>query len=155
MNKSKKNKENLTTPALQALIKNSLNSTLFRNFYVNINGQKVDVMDNGRLSCAFYVSTLLVMVGLIKKVHGTVFELIKDLDRSEWDKIKTPQIGSILVWEEIIDKKKEKHLHIGFYIGNKKAVSNNSKKGCPQIHHFTYGTKNNKPVRKISAIYNY
>jgi len=43
---------------------------------------------------------------------------------------------------------KEDHTHIGFYIGNKKAISSDFKKGVPAIRNFIYNNQ-----RKIEAIY--
>jgi len=92
------------------------------------------------------------MFGLIKMPHATVNGTIKDLKKSGWKQIKKPKIGSVLTWEEMklngsINK------HIGFYIGNGKAISNNYKSGTPIIHHWTFGRKNGKPIRKIEAIF--
>jgi len=90
---------------------------------------------------------------LIKEIHGTVDGTIKDLEQSDWKKIKKPKIGSILVWEKIDFGNQTFHKHIGFYIGNNKAISTNSSKKAPQIHHWTYGVKKGKPVRKVEAIF--
>ena len=49
----------------------------------------------------------------------------------------------------------EEHKHIGFYDGNNEAISNDSKSGTPQKHHWTYGEKDGKPVRKIIAVYRF
>ncbi|MCX6813984.1 MAG: hypothetical protein NT078_02130 [Candidatus Azambacteria bacterium] len=111
-------------------------------------------MKNGGLSCARFVSSLLYLFKLIKDMHATVNGIVKDLKQSGWKKIKKPKIGSILVWEKIDFGNKDFHKHIGFYIGNNKAISTSSpKKGQPVIHHWTYGIKRNKPVRKVEAIF--
>lgn len=140
------------TPLLRdtyfAMIKNSIGTKLFRNFYACIDGRKIDVMKNGGLSCAFFVSSLLSIIGLTQATHGTVESTIEDMKRSGWKPVKKLAPGSIIVWEE-----KKEHKHIGFYIGNDKALSNSSRKRSPAIHHFAYGIKNGKPVRKIGAIY--
>lgn len=140
------------TPLLRdtyfAMIKNSGGTKLFRNFYARVDGKKTDVMKNGSLSCAFSLSSLLSILGLAERMHATVGGVIKDMERSGWKLIKKPRLGSIIVWEE-----KKGHKHMGFYIGNNKALSNSSKKKSPAIHHFTYGIKNGKSARKIEAIY--
>ncbi len=136
-----------------AVIKNSVDSDIFRNLYAKIDGKKVDIVRNGNLSCAFYVSSVLTIFQLIPKPHGTVEGTIKDLVQSGWNKLKTPKIGSVLVWEELNFNDGEKHKHIGFYIGDNKAISNSEKLGQPKIHHWTYGTIKRKPVRKVEAIY--
>lgn len=136
-----------------AVIENSVGSDIFRNLYAKINGKKVDITRNGNLSCAFYVSSILTIFQLIPKPHGTVEGTIRDLEQSGWKKIKTPKIGSILIWEKLNFNDGEKHKHIGFYIGNNKAISNSEKIGNPNIHHWTSGTIKGKPARKIEAIY--
>ncbi|MDP3004294.1 MAG: hypothetical protein Q8N43_02195 [Candidatus Azambacteria bacterium] len=137
-----------------AVVKNSVGSKMFRNSYAKINDKKTDILQDGMLSCAFFVSSILVLFKLIKEIHGTVDGTVRDLEQSGWQKIKKPKIGSVIVWEKIDFGNKNFHKHIGFYIGNNKAISTNSfKKGRPVIHHWTYGIKRNKPVRKIEAIF--
>jgi hypothetical protein len=140
------------TPLLRdtyfAMIKNSIGTKLFCTFYARVDEKKTDVMKSGGLSCAFFLSSLLSILGLVKKMHATVGGVIRDMEQSDWKPIKKPCLGSIIVWEE-----KKGHKHMGFYIGNGKALSNSSKKKSPAIHHFTYGVKNGKPARKIEAIY--
>jgi len=143
-----------------AVIKNSVGSKMFRNSYAKINGpsaragKKTDILQNGNLSCAFFVSSILVLFKLIKEIHATVDGTVKDLERSGCQKITKPKIGSVIVWEKIDFGNKDFYKHIGFYIGNNKAISTNSfKKGQPTVHHWTYGIKRNKPGRKIEAIF--
>lgn len=128
------------------VIKNSAGTKLFQNFYLKINNRKQDILKNGELSCAFFVSSILIIFGLIKKIHCTVSSTIKDLKKSGWKKSKKVKIGSVIIWEE-----KQGHQHIGFYIGKNKAISNAFylyKKRTPFIHHFTYNNK-----RKIKTIF--
>jgi hypothetical protein len=124
-----------------AVIKNSVGSNLFKNFYAEINGEKTDITKNGELSCAFYTSSILALFKLIKEIHTTVDSTVKDLKMSKWESIKTPKIGSVVVWEKINFGKSGIHKHIGFYIGDKKAISNSSQKGYPIEHHFTFRAK--------------
>ncbi|MDP2945949.1 MAG: hypothetical protein Q8N61_00645 [bacterium] len=140
-----------------AFIKNSMGSKIFRNFYAEVNGKRTDILKNGILSCACFVSSLLYLFKLIKDAHATVEGTIRDLQQSGWKSAKggsasggkKPKIGSIIVWE----KNHNSHKHIGFYVGNNKAISTSSKNGQPVIHHWTYGVKKNRPVRKVEAIF--
>ncbi len=136
-----------------AVIRNSIGTNLFRNFYAKIDGKKIDITKNGIFSCAFFVSSILLLFKLIRKIHGTVKETVRDFKKSNWKRIKKPKVGSILVWEAIDFGKGDFHKHIGFYIGSNKAISNSSKLRKPVIHHWTFGTKNKRPKRKIEAIY--
>ena len=138
------------------LIRNSIGSKMFRNFYVESNKKKKDILENGNLSCARVVSSLLLLSGLIKETHGTVKGTLKDMMLSGWKINRKLKIGSVLLWEELkyADKyAKRGHQHIGFYLGKEKALSNSSQLGYPVIHDLTFGKKNKKPVRKIKAIY--
>jgi len=137
----------LTFETYLAVIKNSIGSKLFRNLYIKINNKKIDATKNGMLSCAFFVSSILFLFKFIKEIHATVDSTIRDLKQSGWREIKKPTIGSILVWEEINFGKNDFHKHIGFYIGNNKAISNDYKSGKPIKHHFTFNNK-----RKIKLI---
>jgi len=102
-----------------------------------------NLTENGVLSCAFFVSSILYLFGLIQNIHLSVKGAVKDMKKSGWFEISKPKRGSVLLWE-----KKDEHYHLGFYLGNQKAISNNFKKKMPIIHHFTYKRK-----RKIEAIF--
>ena len=50
------------------LIRNSIGSTLFRNYLVD----GTDVVGNGNNACAFYVSSILVLAGYFERIAFTV-----------------------------------------------------------------------------------
>jgi hypothetical protein len=130
-------------------IKNSVGTKIFRNLFVKINGKKNDVLKNGDLSCAYFVSSVLYLFGLIKEKHATVDGALKDMEKSGWKEIKKPKIGCVILW----DLKNEQR-HIGFYMGEKSAISHRPEKRTPVKHHWTYGIdKNGNPKRKILAFY--
>ncbi|MFC1622637.1 hypothetical protein ACFL1Y_01420 [Patescibacteria group bacterium] len=132
-----------------AMIKNSVGAKMFRNFYGKINNKKKDLTLDGQYSCAFFVSFILLPFKLISEGHLTVESTMQDLKKSGWYKISKPKIGSILFWESFDFGDNDPHPHIGFYIGNKKAISNSSETHNPEIHHYTYGKYN----RKIKSIW--
>lgn len=145
---SKKQKvQPLLRESYLAMIKNSVGTKMFRSLYAKTAGGKEDITRRGGLSCAYFVSSILVIFDLIKKIHLTVNGLIEGMEKCGWKRIKNPRKGSILVWEA---KKfgNEQHKHIGFFIGDVKAISNNPKKRMPTIHHKTFKTK-----RKVEAIF--
>lgn len=132
---------------------------LFRNFYVEKDEEVSDSLEKGKNSCAVFVcyilysfNSLLDFLGKkhwIEFIHLTVVSTEKDLIKNEWYEIDTPKPGAILVWEKKIGHDGKLHSHIGFYIGNKMAVSNDSGgSGFPHKHHFTYNG-----TRKIEKIY--
>jgi hypothetical protein len=124
---------------------------MFRNLYiVDEKGKKSDVLRNGDVACAYFVSSVLKIFSLITWPHVTCDSTIKDILENGWRKTKKLKPGYVLLWE----RNKRGRRHLGFYMGNNKAVSNSSKKGYPVIHHFTYGkNKKNQPRRKIEEIF--
>ncbi len=143
----------LLSETYMAAIQNSVDSRLFRNFYATVNGKKKDIMENGELSCAFFASSLLMIFGLIKHIHGTVDGTVRDMRASGWKETKKLSPGNVLVWETITDNKGNAHKHIGFYICRDKAVSNSTVKKTPAMHHITFGAVRDKPKRRIEAIF--
>lgn len=137
---------------LQA-IKNSVGSNLFRNLYAHVDGKRKDVLKNGILSCATFVSSILYLHKLIADTHATVNGTVKDLHKSGWREITTPKKGTVLLWEAVKFKDGSFHKHIGFYVNNSKAISNNTRKHRPASHHWTFGVRSGKPVRKVEKIF--
>jgi hypothetical protein len=125
-----------------AFISNSIGTEIFRNFYITVDGKKEDAMRDGWLSCALYVSSILVLFRLADGVHGTVDSTISDLEKSGWKRVRKPRRGCILVWGPFNvnrDGIAAGHKHIGFYIGKGQAVSNDSWKKHPISHPWTFG----------------
>jgi hypothetical protein len=135
------------------LIKNSVGVKSYRNFYAVSGGKKKDILKNGSLSCAFFVSSVLVAFGLISKTHMTVEKTLGDLQKNGWREIKSPKPGAILLWEKQKQGRGDAHFHLGFVVGAKQAISNRWEHKCPVAHHIFYGAKNGKPARKIEKIF--
>ena len=131
-----------------AVIRNSIGSNQFKNFYALVDNQEQDILRNGELSCAFFVSTILKSFSLINETHTTVTGLIKDLVKSGWQKVSEPTPGCILVWNPVTYPDGETHSHIGFYIGDIQAVSNSTSTNTPTVHHSTFDNS-----RTITAVY--
>jgi hypothetical protein len=147
-------KVNINIPrTFLVMAKNSIGTKTFQNFYGTINGKPKDLVKNGNLSCAFFVSTLLHFFKLINDPHLTVAGLIKDMESSEWTKVRNSKMGDILIWEPVDFGSGINHAHVGIFVGQNKAISNNSKTSKPVRHHFTFGTKAGKPKRRITAVY--
>jgi hypothetical protein len=133
----------LTEKNYLSAIKKSVGAKLFQNVFADIDGVEKDITNNGELSCALFVSSLLMMFHLIdasKAPHTTVSGLLKNMMASEWEQITEKELkeGDVIVWKKIIDTDGEVHEHIGFYIGNDKAISNSSEKHTPEEHHYKY-----------------
>ena len=99
------------------------NNELFRHIYVkNENGEEIDVTNNGQLSCAVVVSSVLCLIGWIDRPHATVNSTLNKLFENAWTETNSPIKGDIILYGE--DKTGNKHL--GFYIDNATAISNSS-----------------------------
>lgn len=137
-------------------IENSVGSNLFRNLYFRINDKAVDVLEDGDLSCANYVTAILYLFDLIKKRHTTVTGTVEDILKSGWYEIKKPQKGALILWDfkKKSDGTQGKNRHVGFYIDKETAISNSSSKRIIARHHPTFGTfSNGKAKRDILAYY--
>ncbi len=141
--------------SLLVIVENSVkggDNYFFRNLYADENGKEIDILENGRNSCAAFVSWTLLALELIKHPHATVYGTEKDLLTSGWFEIKELKLGAVLVWEKMdgamLEDSKIPKEHIGFYVGNDEAISNDSKgTGFPWRHHVTYNG-----TRKIEKI---
>lgn len=119
-----------------SLIEKSVGTPMFQNLYIERDGKKEDATDRGRLSCAFYASSILVICKYIKEIHATVTSTVRDLKESGWKEISEPVIGSIVVWKQAPET--NGHSHLGFYIGGGLAVSNDSQEKVPIKHDWLY-----------------
>jgi hypothetical protein len=130
-------------------IKNSVGTKMFRNFFLEANGKKIDILKNGKVSCASFVSSILYLFKLIGDSHATIDSTLKDMEKSGWKEIKKPKIGCVILWEN-----QKGHRHLGFYLGGKSTISHRPEKRTPVKHHWTYGVdKNGNPKRKIIAFF--
>lgn len=132
---------------------------LFRNFYVEKNGEISDSLEDGKNSCAVMVSYILYSFNSlleflnkkrwINSIHLTVDSTEKDLLENGWQKIDDLRPGAVIIWERKDGRDGEPHNHIGFFVSGQEAISNDSRgTGFPRKHHITYND-----TRKIEKIY--
>ena len=126
------------------IAKMSAESPIFRKLYCKKNGRRVDILHDGDLSCAFFVSVILKCFDLISKIHTTVVGAERELELNGWRKIKKPKPGAVIIWAPKKFEDGEVHRHIGIFLGAGEAISNNNRTRSPQIHIW-----NNRPVEKI------
>lgn len=131
----------LLFPTYVQAIKDSVGSHLFRHLYAEVDGKIKDITEDGRLSCALFVSVLLHRFGLLGAPHATVEGTVKDLLASGWKEVRAPEIGCVVVWDPD-PSHHETHAHIGFVISKTRAVSNNAGRRVPAAHAVRY-----RPVR--------
>jgi hypothetical protein len=128
---------------------------MFQNLYASVDGIEQDINSNGGKSCGLVVSSILYLQKMIKDLHATVESTEKDMLSSGWHEISDLKEGAIIVWERRPGQDEKMHSHIGFFLGDTFAMSNDSNGiGIPVIHHYTYGTnEDGAPKRKIERIY--
>lgn len=114
---------------------------MFQHLWADDGNQKLDLVRDGELSCAIFVSSILKLFDLIGSKHATVDSTIKDMLASGWKEVKLDKIelGDVIVWNILSDKNNQSHGHIGFYIGDQKAVSNSRKLRYIVRHGWNYG----------------
>ena len=132
---------------------------MFRNVYAMVDGVEQDILRNGEVSCAVFVSSILYLHNSILEyegkprwlsfTHATVSSTEKDMEKNGWGLIDDLREGAVITWEPITYADGATHWHIGFYVGNDRAISNASNDiGVPSEHDATYGGK-----RKIIRIW--
>ncbi len=129
-------------------VKNSIGTQLFRSYFIDDNQ---DVLCDGDLSCAYFISSILLIHGLIDRAHFTVSGTIFAMQNSGWHEIKIIKEGCIVVWGSVHQNGAD-HKHLGVYIGEGQAISNRSSLGMPGEHSLHYsgldkdGNKKKAPV---------
>ncbi|MCE9586236.1 hypothetical protein K8R04_02875 [Candidatus Uhrbacteria bacterium] len=141
-----------------AIIRDSIGSRMFRHLYaIAEDGTRKEILQNGRLACAYYVAFILYHFQLVASPHATVESTVKDMEEHGWSVVDTPEVGDVLVWEASVEHvEDESHTHIGFYVGDERAVSNQSSTGEIVEHDWTFGVDNEgEPNRKVTKILRY
>ncbi len=93
-------------------------------YVVDTDGIEQDVMNNGELSCAYMVSSVLTIFQLIDMPHATVRTTLERMHQTGWYQIDAPVEGAVVVWDE----------HIGFYVADEWVISNSSSIGITKRH---------------------
>src|SRR5688572_5060682 len=138
-----------------AAIRDSVGSRMFRHLYaIDEEGNRKEILQNGRLGCAYYVTFILYHFQLVKSPHATVVSTVKDMEEHGWTTVDEPQEGDVLVWGPSVEHVEgEMHEHVGFYIGDERAISNQSSTGEVGEHDWTFGVDNEgNPNRKVTKI---
>jgi hypothetical protein len=110
------------------MVRNSVDTEMFRNFYIHTaDGIELDSVADGEDSCAFYVSSVLTIFQKAARIHGTVQATLEDMQQAGWHEVALADMaaGDVLVWEAV-QSGGMLHEHIGFYVGEGRAISNSS-----------------------------
>jgi hypothetical protein len=156
-----------------ALIKNSVGARIFSNLYFYNTSENdfegipahevVDVLKDGQLSCPYFVSSILHLLGgAIDTPHATVEGTIRGMVARGWQEIETDgkklYPGDVVVWalkeDDGAGHYKEGHRHIGFILDEKTALSTSYKEKCVKAHDPWFRKSENEgPGRNISRIF--
>lgn len=113
-----------------SLIRGIAGCNMFRHLYVSGSEGKNDITENGNLSCAYVVSSVLRIVGWISRPHATVKSTLRDMSENGWRQVVESEPGAVVLWPSNENMPE----HLGFYLHDDQYVSNDSSAGTPQIH---------------------
>lgn len=129
---------------LLAMINNSIGTQAYNDVFAveDDNTEVKNITERGNLSCAYFVSCVLVIFKLIKEVHLTVDGTLRDMEQSGWRKLdldtEAMQAGDIIIWKD-----EKPHRHIGFKNWSK-AVSTSPEKRKVISHREQY-----RPIQEV------
>lgn len=128
-----------------ALIKNSIGSEMFSDLFFMNNSDEffesisphsiVNVSKSGQLSCPYYVSSILHLIGgVIDAPHATIGGTLRAMTARGWQEISPEEglmPGDVVVWEKKADDGlghyADGHEHIGFILDKDTATSSSSR----------------------------
>jgi len=106
----------------------TLGSGAYRSFYApNEEGEIVDVTQGGKLSCAYYLSRLLVSQGLLPCPHVTVPSTLTCMTANGWSSAEEERVGDTVLWT------KDDELHLGLVVPSGMYATNSSIKRVPVL----------------------
>lgn len=112
-------------------------SRMWQNLYViGEDGVEFDATKNGDKSCAYMLSSVLTIFGLIDRPHATTESTVKSMLDAGWLQIGQPEKGCVVRWEK----------HIGFYIDDDFVISNRSEDKAVARHSLVM-SDGSRPIR--------
>lgn len=134
-----------------SMVENAPGTNMFRRVYLKRpDGSEFDAIGDGDNACAFFVSSVLRLFDKVNGVHGTVESTIRDMEKSDWTRVEHPEPGDAISWEPH-QSPDGPHGHIGFYLGDNRAVSTSTSKKTVTIHNLHFGTAQ----RQVVAVYRF
>jgi hypothetical protein len=135
--------EPLVLETYLAVIESSVGTPLFRTFWANVNGKRMNIVRDGRVSCSFYTSSILKLFNLVSEVQVTITRLKKDMKESGWKQIPRARKGAVVFWSALpADTSRMKKdagvyqplvSHCGFVVSATEAVHNDGDKTMAPI----------------------
>lgn len=119
-----RNIKRLVHKNLLYMIEASIGSTMFKHIYVldKRDNREFDAMEDGSAACAFMVSGVLALQGLIDHPHSTVATTVDHMQDAGWYETDDPQPGDVVQWPVHND-----HMHLAFFMGGDRVVGNSTK----------------------------
>jgi hypothetical protein len=141
------------------MVENSEGSRLFNSVIVEQGGQKVDLLNDGELSCATFVSNILYLNHFLSVQKTSVDSLEKVmLESLDFEVISPadyePQVGDVVFWEKIIGEDGVAHRHVGLVLNEQEAISTSSA-SHQAIRHPLYKKPATGIDRQIERIFRY
>lgn len=124
-------------------IENSVGSTQYRSLFVRYqdSGEEKDILENGELSCAYFVSSVLYLFGMLDKQRATVASVLRHVNESpDWTEVSVAEAepGDVVFYEEREFERGTRHAHVGFVLNGEEAVSTSDTKKCVTKHQLDY-----------------
>ncbi|HSX28693.1 MAG TPA: hypothetical protein VLF60_04565 [Candidatus Saccharimonadales bacterium] len=117
---------------LMSAIAGEVGSTDYQHYYVRDpeTGEEVDVLEDGRESCAFFVSNVLEDQGLLPCAHATTESTMQCMRENGWEPDEEERIGDVVAWFP----EPYTQYHLGFVVGPGLYVSHSSRSCVPTVH---------------------
>ncbi|MCA9362962.1 hypothetical protein KC851_01455 [Candidatus Kaiserbacteria bacterium] len=135
-------------------VNNSVGTAAYRNVHIDRQaGGQIDVTDNGDLSCAYFVSSVLRHFHLIEGGFYTTIDFtVEDMLRSGWVESLRPAAGVVVVWSSKMCSDGP-HRHIGICVDCEWAVSNCPVGRSPRKHGVYELLTEGGALREVDAFY--
>lgn len=110
------------------MVENSVGTRLFNSIIAKRGEETIDILADGDLSCATFVSNILYLNHFLDNQRVVVGSLEKDLaSSSNFKEISPenylPETGDVILWGVIVGQDGVAHKHFGFALNNEEAVS--------------------------------
>ena len=125
-------------------IENSIGSTQYRSLMVREeeSGEVRDILEDGNLSCAYFVSSVLLLFGMINKQRATVASLRRFVSEDDrWNEVEVEtevRPGDVVFYRERTFPDGEPHAHVGFVLSPTEAASTSYREKCVVKHSLEY-----------------
>lgn len=131
------------------MIENSIGSRLFSSLFVTFEdgGDTADILNDGELSCAFFVSSLLTLAGVMEKPCATVKKLTELITNDPlWVRVEEADatVGDVVIYKKVIFEDETEHAHIGLALNEDEVVSTSYEKKEVVRHPIDY-----RPIESV------